>query len=335
MGERNHMDACRICGNEQGNKLHEVREMMYGLREAFEYIECANCGCLQIRTIPNDLSKYYPEGYWGFQKKRMAMEVQEGTLSAWLRRRRTQYWLSTSRDPIGRLIAMKHEIPRHITWVRRAGLTSLNAPILDVGCGLGDRLRTLRHEGFANLTGVDPFIEKDINYPNGIRIRKSSLYDVNGKFDFITLHHSFEHMPDPRAVLEKLHTLLNAQSVVLVRIPVADSYAWHNYGVHWAQIDAPRHFYLHTVKSMQHLAEQTGFDIVDVAYDSYEFQFWGSEQYKHDIPLYDELSYETHPEHCMFTAEQINAFQVRAREFNLSGEGDQACFYLRKRLFKT
>lgn len=331
MGERNLMDTCRICGNEEGNRLHQVREMMYGLRETFEYIECANCGCLQIKTIPNDISRHYPESYWGFQKTRMKMEVQEGATLAWLRRRRSQYWLSTSRDPIGRMLAIKHEIPRHITWVRRAGLTSLNAPILDVGCGLGDRLRTLRHEGFTNLTGVDPFIEKDINYPNGIRIRNCSLNDVKESYDFITLHHSFEHMPEPKAVLEKLHTLLNAQRVALVRIPVADSYAWHNYGVHWAQIDAPRHFYLHTVKSMQHLAEQTGFDIVKVVYDSDEFQFWGSEQYKHDVPLHDEHSYEIHPEHSMFTTEQINNYQVRAWELNFSGKGDQACFYLKKR----
>lgn len=331
MDGRGHMDTCRVCGNEEGNQPHKVREMMYGLRETFDYLECANCGCLQIRTIPNDLSKYYPESYWGFQKKRMQMEAQEGALLAWLRRRRTQYWMSTSRDPIGRLLAIKHDIPRHITWVRQAGLTALNAPILDVGCGLGDRLRTLRREGFTNLTGVDPFIEKDINYSNGIRIRKSSLYDMKGNYDFITLHHSFEHMPEPKAVLEKLHTLLNAQRVALIRIPVSDSYAWRSYGVHWAQIDAPRHFHLHTVKSMRHLAEQTGFDIVNVAYDADDFQFWGSEQYKHDIPLHDERSYMTHPEQSMFTAEQINAYRAQARELNLSGEGDQACFYLKKR----
>jgi SAM-dependent methyltransferase len=331
MDEGYRMDACRICGNEEGNRLHKVREMMYGLRENFDYIECASCGCLQIRTIPNDLSKYYPANYWGFQKKRMHMEAQEGAMAVWLRRRRTHYWLSTSRDPIGRLLAMDQDIPRHITWVRRAGVTTLNAPILDVGCGLGDRLLTLRREGFTNLTGVDPFIESDIYYPNGVRVLKRSLYDVKESYDLITFHHSFEHMTEPKAVLEKLYTLLNTQRIALIRIPVADSYAARSYGVHWAQIDAPRHFHLHTVKSMRHLAEQTGFDIVDIAYDADDFQFWGSEQYRHDIPLHDERSYETHPEHSMFTAEQINAYRVRARALNHSGEGDQACFYLKKR----
>lgn len=325
------MDACRICGNEESNQLHVVREMMYGLREVFEYVECANCGCLQIRTIPNDLSRYYPENYWGFQKIRMQKEPQEGALAAWLRQRRTQYWLSTSRDPVGLMLAMNQDIPRHITWVRRAGVTKLDSPILDVGCGLGDRLMTLRREGFSNLTGVDPFIEEDINYPNGIRIHKSSLFDIKGNYDFITMHHSFEHMPEPMTVLEKLNTLLNAQRVALIRIPVADSHAWRHYGVNWVQIDAPRHLHLHTVKSMRHLAGQTGFDIVGVDYDSDDFQFWGSEQYKHDIPLHDEDSYDTHPEKSMFTPEQINAYRARAREFNHGGEGDQACFYLKKR----
>lgn len=305
--------------------------MMYGLRETFDYIECANCGCLQIRNTPKDLSKYYPANYWAFQKNRMRTEAQEGALAAWLRRRRTNYWLASSRDPIGRLLAMKHDIPRHITWVRRAGITALNAAILDVGCGLGDRLLALRHEGFTNLTGIDPFIETDIDYPNGVQIRKRALYDMEETYDFITLHHSFEHMAEPKAVLEKLHALLNTQRIALIRIPVSDSDAWRSYGVHWAQIDAPRHLYLHTLKSMRHLAGQTGFDIVAVSYDADDFQFWGSEQYKHDIPLYDERSYETHPERSMFTTEQIDAYRARAQELNRSGEGDQACFYLKKR----
>jgi len=33
-----------------------MREMMYGFRDEFIYIECSECGCLQIAEIPEDIS---------------------------------------------------------------------------------------------------------------------------------------------------------------------------------------------------------------------------------------------------------------------------------------
>jgi hypothetical protein len=47
--------ACRVCGNETGNRVHVVREMMYGTRKAFSYSECATCSRLQILEVPKDL----------------------------------------------------------------------------------------------------------------------------------------------------------------------------------------------------------------------------------------------------------------------------------------
>ena len=54
---------CRICENVAGNKLHPAREMMFGTREAFNYVECAHCGTVQIAAIP-DLTRHYPKEYY-------------------------------------------------------------------------------------------------------------------------------------------------------------------------------------------------------------------------------------------------------------------------------
>jgi len=35
--------------------------------DEFNYILCANCGCLQIEKAPDDMSKYYPRGYYSFR----------------------------------------------------------------------------------------------------------------------------------------------------------------------------------------------------------------------------------------------------------------------------
>lgn len=60
--------ACNICGNDKGNRQHEAREMAFGLRDKFTYLECGSCGCLQLLNIPADMSRYYPGDYYSMQE---------------------------------------------------------------------------------------------------------------------------------------------------------------------------------------------------------------------------------------------------------------------------
>ena len=39
-------------------------------------------------------------------------------------------------------------------------------------------------------------------------------------------------------------------------IPVKSQTIWEKYGVNWSQIDAPRHFFLHTIKSFKILCSK-------------------------------------------------------------------------------
>ena len=114
--------------------------------------------------------------------------------------------------------------------------------------------------------------------------------------------------------------------------PVIDSWAWENYGVNWVQIDAPRHFFVHSRKSIKLLAEKVGLTVKKIIYDSTELQFWGSEQYKGDIPLEVENSYSINPSKSIFSKKKIKMFEKKAKKLNSKGRGDQAIFYLGKRL---
>lgn len=79
---------------------------------------------------------------------------------------------------------------------------------------------------------------------------------------------------------------------------------------------------------MERLAKETGFRIIRVAYDSSEFQFWGSEQYLKDIPLSDPRSYPRNPDASIFSKEQIQTFTEDALRLNSQERGDQAAFVL-------
>jgi SAM-dependent methyltransferase len=312
---RSRGDTCRVCNNSRDNSAVTAREMMFGTREQFRYFSCAQCGCLQIAEIPADLARHYPDSYYSYS------EVSAKDAPYWERlllRARLRAMLGEKETLIGRIASARRPGPENVkTWFRTAGIRSGDS-ILDVGCGQGSLLVRLHREGFRRLTGVDPFIQHDLRYPGGVQVLKRDLAELEGSFDFVMSHHSFEHMPDPLGALKDVRRLLKRDRFTLVRIPVVAA-AWEEYGIDWVQLDAPRHLYLHTERSMALLAEMAGFEIRHVVYDSWEFQFWGSEQYRMDIPLR-----ESH----QFTASQLSEFRARATELNQAGRGDQACFFL-------
>lgn len=322
-------ETCQICGNSQNNRVHTAREMMFGTRDVFHYLECGHCGTLQLIDVP-DLSRYYPNDYYSFSGGATALEV---TLRRKIAARFIGKYLVTRKGILGKRLAEKRPVitdqfpPSLLDPV--LSLT-FNSRILDFGCGGGELLRKLSIFGFRNLTGADAFIEKDVRHSNGVRIFKSGLAELKPEFDLIMLHHSFEHLPDPRESLTQINRLLADNGTCLIRIPVVN-YAWEKYGVNWFQLDPPRHLFLYTERSFRAIAEAAGFEVNKVLYDSNAFQFIASEQYARDISMHDERAYAGDVSRSVFTREQIDEWEAESRRLNTENRGDQACFYLKKK----
>lgn len=313
---------CRICGNGKGNKLYKVREMLFGTKEEFDYFQCAECECLQILNYPDDVSKYYPKEY-------MAYDFKKGnSLKELLNVKRDKSALG-EKNLIGNLLVKIFGIPTYAKRLLNAGI-NFKSRIVDVGCGSGSLLYRMKSAGFQNIFGIDPFIEKEIEYENSLKIYKKSLFDLDDNFDLIIMNHVFEHMENQSEVLSKINSLLNSGKYFLMCIPIVSSYAWEKYGTNWNGIDAPRHYYLHSLKSIKLLTEKCGFKIDNIEYDSLATQFWGSEQYVKNIAWYDEKSYAINPAKSFFTKSDIKNYEKLASEMNSKKKGDRACFYLRK-----
>lgn len=316
--------TCKVCGNDINNSIYQVKEMQLGLREAFPYMHCSKCGCMQLENIPADLGKYYPnEDYYSFN---LELDVKQKPDA--LRKIKSSYLLYGKNKLLGSLLSIGYKMPDYFSWVKIPGVR-YNDAILDVGTGNGSLLLNLYKIGFTNLTGIDPFIDKEQHYGN-INILKKDIYEMTGTYDYIMLHHAFEHMDEPHKVLQQLKNLLNPGKFILIRIPLMGMYGWKTYGLDWVGLDAPRHIIIHTIQSMQILAEKAGLQLQKIVFDSGPYHLWASEQYKNDIALMEPGSYMLNKEGSQFSKEQIKAFADIAAQTNKDGQGDQAAFYLFK-----
>lgn len=313
---------CRICGSKGEHRVYTAKEMMLGLRDEHRYFQCADCGCLQIEAIPDNLAAYYPSNYYSYSAPSTANKFKQQLLC------QRDYYAVTGKSLLGHALSIV--APNSKLSTLRPVQLKRDSRILDVGCGAGLLLNSLREAGFTQLLGLDPFNADTVRYPNGLVIEKRDIFSETGEWDLIMFHHSFEHLVEQQKTLEQAQKLLAKQGTVLLRVPTVSSYAWQHYGVNWSQLDAPRHLFLHSVDSIKKLAEQTGFRVSQIHYDSNAFQFWGSEQYEQDIALRSEHSWAENPANSPFTKEQIKQFEHRARELNALNKGDQAAFYLRK-----
>lgn len=337
------MFTCGICKESGEHRVYLAREMMFGFKDEFEYFECEGCGCVQISKVPDDLSHYYPNNYYSFNTV-VKKKYLEPRLS-WLKRVRKhhltreglirKYYLNKEHR-IGRRLEDWLQYGRPIrfpAWLTDHQLNlklTYRSRILDIGCGNGDWLHQLYAVGFSNLQGVDAFIPASVTYPNGVSIKKGTISEIDGQFDFVMMHHSLEHMPAQFETLQEVRKILKYNRFLLIRIPIASSYAWRHYRTNWFALDPPRHLFLHTIESFRILAQRTGFHVSEVVYDGLEQQFWASEQYIRNIPFMDERSLMVNSSSSLFSEAERAYFAEMTIRLNQAKDGDCACFYLTK-----
>lgn len=308
---------CRVCGSSQVAPV-QLEEMTFGSREAFEYLECAACGSLSIADVPADLARHYPPTYYSFL---IEYRPRHGHLA---RRLAVFALLHMPR-------ALSARLPSHMALWRamRTASVGYGTRILDVGCGNGALLRTLRRAGFRDLNGVDPFIKDSVVEPN-LTITKGELADLNGSYAFVLLRDSLEHMADARAALGEVARLCAPGGHILISMPVVNR-SWAELGPNWVELDPPRHLFIPSVAGISRLIGSIpGLQLEETIFDTTAFEIYGSALARKRVPLCDPVTGADADPSRYFTREQLDAWSKRAHEYARRGESGRAHFLVQR-----
>ncbi len=304
-------DDCVACGSDGTKGWHDVPETMFRTGDSFTYRECDVCGSLQIDTVPPDLAAHYDsDRYYSFAQPDQSLQRR------WLRWTPTRLALRLNTE-----VYLRSGVGRGPSWARKARIRPADR-ILDFGCGQGENLLLLHLLGYRYLLGADAFLDKSREVAPGVPVLKATHQELDGHFDWVMMHHSFEHIADPRALLTSVQRMLTSDGRVLIRMPVTGGWAWRNYGVNWAQLDAPRHLVLYTIDGFRRIAEECGFLLDEIFYDSDSFQFYGSELVRSGEAFGGRPTER-------FSSQQMAMWAAEAERLNRTRDGDQACFVLR------
>lgn len=306
-------DPCGYCGGPVVFAL-SARAPGRPSGPVYDYVECSGCGSLALVTPARAGDLDYGADYYTARQR----SVRRATpLVRALRSGLTRLRLGLRSGPLARAVSGRRY--GRFEWLRRTG-TGQGDPILDVGCGSGRLLFRLHADGFRDLVGLDPHLPPETaaraaDRP-GLRFEHGTLQTHRGRYRLVMAHHSFEHMPSPRESFAALAALVAPGGCLLLRVPLADSFARRQYGADWAQLDPPRHLHIPTRASLEGLAAAEGLALFHVEDDSGVFQIWGSER---DRP-------RGGPARLL---RWLAARRV-ARRLRREGRGDQAAFYLRR-----
>ena len=160
-----------------------------------------------------------------------------------------------------------------------------NGNILDIGCGTGAFLHTMKTGGW-KITGLEPDenAREKAKILYGIEPQPSNnIFNLpDNSYDAITMWHVLEHVHQLHEYIGQLKNMLTDKGKIFIAVPNYTSYDAQHYGEFWAAYDVPRHLYHFSPAGMKRLVEQHGLTIKKIKpmwFDSFYVSML-SEKYK-------------------------------------------------------
>lgn len=249
--------SCPICASPSAYDFSGRNVLVKADLTRYDYYKCDACGAFFLHPMPDaaTLGELYPDSYVEPDDLERAKPVSPLKLAR-LKLRHGYAHLGV--NPLAlladRLLAPFRSADRAIDFVPGGRL-------LDVGCGNGRYLRTMRSLGW-QVEGVE------LNRQSAEFCRSTQLSVHNGdlasaqfpsaSFDVITARHVIEHIPTPHEFMAELARLLKPGGRLVVETPNFSSLGWALFGTKWYATGIPYHLMLFSPGNLALLAGRHG-----------------------------------------------------------------------------
>ncbi|MDD5141089.1 MAG: class I SAM-dependent methyltransferase [Verrucomicrobiales bacterium] len=264
---------CSLCGSDGRFIYSEQKDRLFGASGSWHLKSCPDrkCGLIWLdpMPIPEDIGKAYEHYY--------THATQNGNSRAgWLKQTyqlmQREYLAGKYNYPAGSQSAVIKSLGKllYLFPVHRNEIDSearfLSAisrgHLLDVGCGSGEWLASMRDLGWL-VRGVD-FDENAVRVARqrGLEVECGSLEQQafsNDSFDVVTLNHVIEHVPDPIKTLAECARILKPGGRLILFTPNNASLSHQLFKQDWRGLEPPRHLHLFSMQSLQQSLGLAGF----------------------------------------------------------------------------
>lgn len=247
---------CDCCGAASTTVLLQLERWSLG--------RCVKCGLVRLVPWPtaDDLSAVYDTGRYYTHE---APRVHSGRAD-WVRNAVLDVFWSypNTRGGLSRLMM------RLLLWPLRERAMPVdypgNEPVLDVGCGNGQRLLELQRRGCMQLYGVEPTegAADQARKHTCADIRTGRLDDAglpDNFFELIIMNQVLEHVPSPAATLRTVHRMLKPGGSLYLTVPNYASWEASFFARHWSGLQVPVHLHHFSPAPLRKLIEGAGFQV--------------------------------------------------------------------------
>jgi len=244
-GQDKRPTRCPACG-------YEGPEASYpSIEPGYEILTCPDCGF--GRTWPpvpqGEIGRWYPEQYYGKENVRFNAVFER--MIRWFRKRRAD--------------VLHNRVPR--------------GPVLDVGCGRGMMLSYMRELGY-EAHGLE-LSETAAHHARKVLKLEVSAGDFltspheKNRYNAVIFCHTLEHFANPSASIARAYELLKPGGVLWIAVPNFGSWQARLFGRYWFHVDAPRHYFHFTVKSLDAILQRHRFRVIQLDHFSFEQNPYG------------------------------------------------------------